>query len=94
MSAFQRPRTGYTSVLGKGPEVFSFDGDNAVIPATENDAQNLVNYFKTYLTMATQQCAAERVAAAKEAERKEDQRLEAARQKAEERQRVLEKLKI
>jgi serine/threonine protein kinase len=42
----------YTSVMGKGPERFSFSGDRASIPARESEVQQIVDYFKAWLPNA------------------------------------------
>lgn len=39
----------YSAVWDKGPEVFRVAGDTAVVDARENDAQQIVDYFKGWL---------------------------------------------
>lgn len=39
----------HTSVLGKGPAQFTFNGATATISAETNEAQRIVNYFKDWL---------------------------------------------
>ena len=42
----------YSSIMGKGPEAFSFRGDRATIHAREREIQDIINYFKGWLPMA------------------------------------------
>jgi serine/threonine protein kinase len=44
----------FTSVFGKGPEKFQFQGDQAKIFAEENDAQRIIDYFKQWLPIVHQ----------------------------------------
>jgi serine/threonine protein kinase len=39
-----------TSVMGKGPERFSFSGDSARIPAQESEVQQIIDFFKAWLS--------------------------------------------
>jgi len=41
-----------TSVMGKGPERFSFSGDSARIPAQETQVQQVIDHFKAWLPVA------------------------------------------
>lgn len=45
---------GHTSLWGKGPESFRFSGDTAVISSTDQEAQEIINYFKQWLPRANQ----------------------------------------
>ena len=42
----------YSSVMGKGPAAFSIPGNRAIIDATENEIQPIINYFKQWLPKA------------------------------------------
>jgi len=44
----------YTSLVGKEPRMFSFNGDKATIGAGEREAQLVINYFKAWLPQSTQ----------------------------------------
>ncbi|MEK7802359.1 MAG: serine/threonine-protein kinase, partial [Pseudomonadota bacterium] len=45
----------YTSVMGIGPDKFRFTHDKAVVSAAEQDVQQVVNFFKDWLPIATQE---------------------------------------
>jgi len=45
---------GYSSVMGKGPEVFQFAGKFARIAANGNEVQSVIDHFKDWLPMANQ----------------------------------------
>lgn len=53
IAMFQNPGS-HTSLMGKGPERFSFDGKNARIPARESEVQPIIDYFKSWLAPTTQ----------------------------------------
>jgi serine/threonine protein kinase len=39
----------FSGVVGSGPEYFAFNGNTAIVSATESTAQMVVNHFKNYL---------------------------------------------
>jgi serine/threonine protein kinase len=43
----------YSSVLGRGPEMFQFKGNEARVNASDHDAQQIINHFKPWLPQAT-----------------------------------------
>lgn len=43
---------GYTSILGKGPEIFQFKGNQAIISSTANQVQDIIDHFKQWLPSA------------------------------------------
>ncbi len=43
----------YSSVWGKGPEVFTFSENRARISAAEHEVQDIINHFKDWLPRAT-----------------------------------------
>ncbi len=43
----------YTSVMGRGPEIFSFEGNRAKVRSEERMVQDIVNYFKSWIPLAT-----------------------------------------
>ena len=67
-----------TSVLGKGPETFTFRGNKAVVIAADFEIQNIINYFKSWLPAATQKLKflLERAIQGEQAERKDRLRRE------------------
>lgn len=45
----------FSAVLGKGPEIFKFQGNKAIIPARDaNETQNLIDHFKQWLPRVAQ----------------------------------------
>jgi serine/threonine protein kinase len=53
--AFKNPNAGWSSVMGSGPEYFSFDGDIARVPMVGGNPQIVVNHTKNYIDMANKQ---------------------------------------
>jgi hypothetical protein len=43
---------GRSSLMGKGPEAFDFRGDTASVSVRSQDAQRMIDYFKTWLPSA------------------------------------------
>jgi len=43
----------HTSVMDKGPEAFTFDGNRTIIPAQEKQVQDIINYFKSWMPQTT-----------------------------------------
>jgi len=43
----------YTALHGKGPEMFTFRGDRAVIQSREQDVQDIINHFRGWLPATT-----------------------------------------
>ncbi len=84
----------HTAVLGKGPEAFKIGGDKAVIGATENEVQKIIDYFNDWLPAANR-VYEQRIRREKE-QAEEKQRKELERQIAEQeaRQRVLKNIKL
>ncbi len=84
----------HTSLLGKGPEAFKVHGDKAVIDATEQEVQKIIDYFNDWLPAANR-VYEQRIRREKE-QAEENQRKELKRQIAEQeaRQRVLKNIKL
>jgi serine/threonine protein kinase len=91
--AFKNPAQGHSFIMGKGPEAFAFSGSRASITAGEHNAEALLVHFKNYLSMANQQFEENLKLQAIERERKERTELERRIQEAEERQRILSRLR-
>ena len=85
---------GHTAVMGRGPDTFTFRGNVATVRALEHEAQQVINYFKDWLPMATQTLKSmlERKAQSEENVRREKLRQEQAAE--EQRLRVNRSLKI
>ena len=43
----------YSSIVGCGPEMFQFSGDEARVRASEGEAQHVIDHFKSWLPQAT-----------------------------------------
>lgn len=48
-------RDSYSGLMGKGPERFHFSRDTATIQALENELQQIIDFFKTWLPIANRQ---------------------------------------
>ncbi len=85
---------GYSSVMGKPPGVFVFNGNRAVAAAREHEVQSVIDYFKQWLPLASRSLKSmlEQAARTEEARRKEQLRLE--REAEEQRLRVLRNIRI
>ncbi|MCP4767805.1 MAG: hypothetical protein GY875_16215 [Gammaproteobacteria bacterium] len=85
---------GYHSIMGKEPENFQFRGNSGVIRARDNEAQEIVDYFKQWLPKANQvyETRLKQDTAAEEQRRRDE--LQNQIQKEKERADVLQKLKF
>ena len=43
----------HSSLMNKGPETFSFEGNRAKIRADESQVQEIINYFKSWMPQTT-----------------------------------------
>jgi serine/threonine protein kinase len=84
----------YTGILGKGPPYWSFSGDKASIPASERDAQGIVNSFKSYLDLANRDYRQKLEADLRKEEERNRRLIAQQIAKEEERRRVLDNLDI
>lgn len=84
----------YSSVMGKGPENFSFSGNNAVIAAREDQVQPIINYFKQWLPMANRKYEEILKREKAEAEQRQRRELQAEIEEQERRQRILRSIKL
>lgn len=91
---FRQPRVGYTSVWGANPETFQFHANTASVQADEHVTQQIVDYFKQYLEMATSGYQADLEAEAARKEQEQRRKLELEVAEAEKRERILKKLKV
>jgi len=84
----------YSSVMGKPPGSFVFNGNRAVVGAQEHEVQSVINHFKEWLPEAsrTLKSMLEQAARRQEADRKEHLRRE--REAEEQRLRVLHDIRI
>jgi serine/threonine protein kinase len=84
----------YSSVMGKPPGTFVFNGNRAVVMAQEHEIQSVIDYFKGWLPMASRNLKSllEQAARKQEADRKEQLRRE--RDAEEQRLRVLRNIRI
>jgi serine/threonine protein kinase len=84
----------YSSVRGKGPQMFTFQDDRAITSASEHEVPHIVNHFKSWLPAASQ---ALKYNLQREASKKEGAEREALRQQAvaeEQRLRIKRSIKI
>lgn|GEM_PF-1773123 len=85
---------GYRSVMGKGPEMFSFSGNTATIPAKEDQVQMVIDCFKEWLPMANRKYEQIVQSENAQAEERHRRQLQAEIEEQERRQRVLKSIKI
>lgn len=78
VTSLQNMRGSYSAVWGKGPETFSISGNKATVAAQEHEVQQIIDFFKSWLPMATHQLKyfLEDNNRRQEAERKENLRRE------------------
>ena len=84
----------YSSITGKPPSSFVFDGNRAVVGAREHEVQSVIDHFKRWLPIAsgTLKSMLEQDARKRDANRREQLRLE--REAEEQRLRVLRNIRI
>ena len=85
---------GHSSLLGSGPERFSFREHRATIACPERDVQTIINYFKDWLPRANAVYKERLERAARQAEESERQKLQQELSAEEARQRVLRNVNI
>jgi serine/threonine protein kinase len=84
----------HTSVLGKGPETFSFSGDRASVAARDSEVQYVIDCFKGWLQRATDVYRDQRARERRELVEREKSRLRAEQEELERRQRLRSSIKI
>ena len=84
----------HTSLVGKGPEYFKIQGDKAIIDATENEVQKIIDYFNGWLPKANRAYEQRIRREKEEAEKKQRKELEREIAEQEARQRVLKNIKL
>ena len=84
----------YGSVMGKGPDRFSISGNKAVISATENEIQQVIDFFKQWLPKANRVYADTLRKETADAEDRERRKLQAEIEERERRQRILKSIKM
>lgn len=84
----------YTAILGKGPETFRFHGNQAFVAVRAEQVQPVVDYFKTWLPVATQKLRIRLEQEARRKEAEERERLRREREAEEERLRVRRQIRI
>lgn len=84
----------FSSVLGAGPEQFSFSGTSASVGAPEHSAQDVINHFKQWLPLATQTLKATLERKAKQEQHARLEQLRKDKEAEERRLRVNRSLKV
>jgi len=85
----------HSSVMGKGPESFQFRGDTGAVPARDaDDAQRIVDYFKSWLGPAHQIYVDRLKAKKRDEEERQRKAIEREIAERETRRRVLTGIKI
>ena len=84
----------FTSVLGKGPNTFSFHGSLAFVDARDYQVQSLVDHFKQWLPMASRTLKSNLQQEAQRQEAATRERLRREREAEEQRLRVIRNIRI
>lgn len=84
----------FSSIVGKPPQVFSFRDNEAFVDAEEYQIQQVIDLFKTWLPLATQNLKSTLEQAAQRLERARKEQLRLEREAEDQRLRVLRKIKI
>lgn len=91
---FKQPNGNWSSVMGSGPESFQFYGNKAVVGATEQSAQKILDYAKGYIEMANRSYENDLKSKAKKDEQAFREKLRQEQATAEARARVVSKLRV
>jgi len=94
MQRFKQPSGSWSSVMGSGPEYFQFNGTKAIVGASEQSAQQIIDYAKGYVEMANRNYQGDLDMKAKQEEQAYREKLRQAQATAEARARVVSKLKV
>ena len=84
----------YTSIMGRGPEAFSFNGNRATVSVSDHDAQRAIDYFKEWLPKANRQYEAVITREKQEAENQKRRALQSQAEAEERRLKMLKTLKF
>jgi len=84
----------YSSVMGKPPQVFSFHGATATVPAREHEVQAIIDNFKMWLPNASSALKAQLESEARKQEADVRESLRREKQSEEQRRRVMQKIRI
>ena len=84
----------YSSVWGKGPEAFRFIGNKAIVHASENEVQQVVDHFKNWLPRATSVFKYNLEQQAQREQFQQRQQLQKEREAEERRLRILSSIKL
>ncbi len=91
---FKQPNGNWGSIMGSGPENFQFNGTKAIVGASEQSAQQIIDYAKRYVEMANSSYQMDLDLKAKQEEQAFREKLRLAQSAAEARARVVSKLKV
>lgn len=84
----------YSSVSGKGPEMFSIHGDRATIQSREQEVQPIINYFKGWLPLISRKYEESLRDDQRRREERQTRELQARIQAEEARARILRNVKL
>jgi serine/threonine protein kinase len=84
----------YSSVMGKPPQVFSFNETRATVQASEHEVQAIIDNFKMWLPQASSVLKAQLQAQAQKQEADARESLRREKQAEEQRLRVMQKIRI
>lgn len=84
----------FSSLVGKGPTAFQFQGKVARVQAMESEVQQLVNFFKQWLPQASQTLRQRLEARARQEQHEHERRLQIQKNHEETRLKILQNIKI
>jgi serine/threonine protein kinase len=83
-----------TSIMGKGPESFSINGNKATVHVRDDDVQRAIDFFKTWLVPTQQIYAQQKQRAKQQEEERQRKAVQAEIEEIERRRKVLSQIKI
>ena len=84
----------YSSVRGKSPQTFRFNGRTATVGAAEHEIQGVIDHFKNWLPMATRTLKQQMELAARQHLAQQQEQLRQEREAEERRLRVNRNMRI
>ena len=84
----------YTSVSGRGPETFTFDGNRAKVRSEERIVQDIINYFKSWIPLVTRRYEQDLQAESRRQEEEERQKIKMAIEAEETKARLRKNIKL
>jgi serine/threonine protein kinase len=84
----------YTSAWGRVPETFTFEGNRAIVPSEDRDVQRIINYFKSWIPLATARYKQDLQEERRRKEEEEREKIKIAIEKEETKARLRKNIKV